>query len=143
MAEFVVPIRPRYGEVDRMGFVYHAHYLVYFEIGRTEFMRARGCVYAEVEDGGHRLVVAEARVRYVGPAHYDEPLALAVQLERVKGASVLFAYALSAESGRLVAEGSTRLGCVDATGRPCRLPSGLVAGLSSGIPDISHSSEIP
>jgi acyl-CoA thioester hydrolase len=142
MTDFVVPIRPRYGEVDRMGFVYHAHYLVYFEIGRTEYMRARGVAYAGVEDRGHRLVVADAQLRYVRPACYDEELSLTVRLGRQRGASVVFEYELSGPEGGLRASGSTRLGCVDVDGRPSRLPNDLTAALS-GRPDAAGSSEGP
>lgn len=132
MKPFTVPICPRYGEVDRMGFVYHAHYLVYFEIGRTEYMRARGVSYAEVEDQGHRLVVAEASVSFLQPTHYDEALTLQVDLLRAKGASVVFTYALTGPDGSTRATGRTRLGCLDASGRPVRLPTTLAEVLGPG-----------
>ena len=130
MSAHVISIRPRYGEVDRMGFVYHAHYLVYFELGRTEAMRARGMPYAGIEDRGHRLVVAEARLKFVLPSHYDEDLTLTTTVERVGGASVTFAYVLAGADGQVRTTGSTRLGCVDAQGQACRLPSDLAAALA-------------
>lgn len=132
MIEFTVPIRPRYGEVDRMGFVHHPHVLVYFELGRTEYMRSCGLSYAAVEAGGHRLVVAGATVGYLAPSRYDEMLSLAVALDSLGRASVGFRYTLTGPAGDTRAVGTTRLGCLDRSGRPCRLPSELRSALERG-----------
>lgn len=134
MSEHVIAVRPRYGEVDRMGFAYHAHYLAWFDMGRTEAMRARGMPYADVEARGFFLVVAEARVNYLSPARYDESLTLTTRIERVGGASVTFTYTLTGPEGELRATGLTRLGSTDTQGRPCRLPQDLRALLSPGSP---------
>lgn len=142
MSEFVVPIRPRYGEVDSMGVVYHAHYLVYFDVGRTEWMRAAGTPYAEVERRGYRLVVVDAAVRYLRPARYDEALSLAVAAPEVGGASVTFSYELRGPSG-VLATGHTRLGCLDRNNRPVRLPPETLAALRRGIPPGAGPSECP
>lgn len=115
-----------------MGFVYHAHYLVYFELGRTEFMRASGISYAQVEQRGHLLVVSEAQVRFVQPCRYDEQLELAVRVARRGGASVVFAYELRSPDGDLRASGTTRLGCLAPDRRPCRLPDDLISALEAG-----------
>jgi acyl-CoA thioester hydrolase len=142
MSEFVVPLRPRYGEVDSMGVVYHAHYLVYFDVGRTEWMRAAGTPYAEVERRGYRLAVVDAGVRYLRPARYDEPLVVAVTASEVGGASVTFTYELRGPAG-LLATGHTRLGCLDRNNRPVRLPPETLATLRRGIPAGRGPSESP
>jgi len=142
MGEFVVPIRPRFGEVDSMGVVYHAHYFVYFDVGRTEWMRAAGSPYAELERRGFRLAVVEADVRYLKPAHYDEDLRLAITLDVVRGASVAFSYELRGPAG-VLATGRTRLGCLNHDNRPVRLPPDALAMLRRGIQAASRPSEIP
>jgi len=131
MTETRVAIRPRYGEVDSMGIVYHAHYLVYFDIGRTEAMRARGMPYSEVEAKGYQLAVVAADVRYRQPARYDEALDLRTQIHEIGKASVTFTYALHGEDGRLLATGSTRLGCLSEGRKPTLLPAELRAALES------------
>ncbi|MCA1590122.1 MAG: acyl-CoA thioesterase [Acidobacteria bacterium] len=68
-------IRVRYAETDQMGIVHHANYLIWFEAGRSEFCRARGFSYKEMEEEDQALlVVAESYVRYKSPAHYDDIL---------------------------------------------------------------------
>jgi acyl-CoA thioester hydrolase len=140
MSEHVVRLRPRYGEVDSMGVVYHAHYLQYFDIGRTEWMRAAGAPYADVERRGFRLAVVDVGVRYLRPAVYDEELAVATRLEHVGGASVHFTYEVRGEAG-LLATGHTRLGCLDQQNRPVRLPADTLAILRRGISAPARPSE--
>ncbi|MHC4845371.1 MAG: acyl-CoA thioesterase [Planctomycetota bacterium] len=141
MSEHVVPIRPRYGEVDSMGVVYHANYLIYFDVGRTEWLRAHGADYAELEQRGYRLAVVDAGVRYLLPARFDEELALAVCLAHLGRASVTFRYALRNAAGELLAEGHTRLGCLNLENRPTRLPSDTYETLVRGRLQPSGSSE--
>jgi len=142
MSERVVPIRPRYGEVDAMGVVYHAHYLVYFDVGRTEWMRAAGIPYAGLEARGYRLVVVDVGLRYLKPARYDEELSIATRVTEVGGASVLFAYELRGPAG-LLATGHTRLGCLDHGNRPVRLPQDALTCLRRGIQPGPSPSESP
>ena len=125
---FEIPIRPRYGEVDAMGVVYHAHYLAYFDVGRTEYLRACGASYAELERRGYRLAVVDLGVRYLRPARFDEELLLAVRLTALGRASVRFDYELSRD-GELLATGHTRLGCLDTENRPIGLPDDTRAAL--------------
>lgn len=143
---FSVPIRPRYGEVDRMGVVYHAQYLVYFDVGRTAFMRAAGLPYAELEERGSLLAVVSAHVDYRRPARYDEDLRLEVALDELRRASVGFSYALvrHGPAGReVLATGSTRLGCLDRTMRPARLPPDAHEILAEGRRTPPPPSETP
>lgn len=139
MSEFVVPIRPRYGEVDSMGVVYHAHYLVYFDVGRCEYMRSLGRPYASLEADGYRLAVVDADVRYRSPAHYDDELSLAVWLSDVRWASITFRYELRRQA-QVLAGGSTRLACLDRSNRPTRLPSDVLSVLRAGRNDPAATS---
>ncbi|MBI3098492.1 MAG: acyl-CoA thioesterase [Planctomycetes bacterium] len=119
----LVETRVRYGETDRMGAVYHAHYLVYFELGRTEFMRRRGLAYSDLEREGVFLVVTEAECRYRERVTYDDLLSIETLCGEVGRVRVRFDYTVRRPStGRLVAEGRTVLACVDASGRPKALP---------------------
>ncbi len=122
-----------------MGVVYHAHYLVYFELGRTEWMRCSGVPYAGIEDRGLRLAVIEARVRYRRPVQYDRQISVATTVSAVAGASVIFDYELRDESGAVLASGFTRLGCLDTNNRPTRLPADILQAL--GRTDAPPSSE--
>lgn len=142
MSEHVVRLRPRYGEVDSMGVVYHAHYLVYFDVGRCEWMRAAGVPYADVERRGFRLAVVDADVRYLRPARYDEELSVATRLEAVGHASVRFSYEIRGGAG-LLATGHTKLGCLDARNRPTPLPPDTVAALRRGMDAPPRPSERP
>src|SRR5260370_27209283 len=77
-----VSIRVRYAETDRMGLLHHANYLVYFEQGRTELLRAQGLSYRDMEDQGFLLVLTKVAVRYRQPARYDDLLTLRTTVER-------------------------------------------------------------
>src|SRR3954462_508698 len=92
--------RVRYAETDRMGVVYYANYLVWCEVGRVEFMRALGRSYAQLERDGVGLAVAEARVRYLAPARFDDLVRIETTLSGVRSRAVSFDYViLHAESG--------------------------------------------
>lgn len=125
-------VRVRYGEVDRMGVAYHAHYLVWFEVGRTEFLRSLGHAYKDVEDGGVFLVVAEAGARFLRPAEYDDLLHVRTRLASVSGVRLRFEYEVVRPSdGARVATGHTTLASTDREGRPGRLPAAFRTLLSS------------
>lgn len=74
-------IRVRYAETDKMQIVYNANYLIYFEIGRTELLRAIGLPYAVCEENGFQFPVAEASVQYLKPARYDDELFIKADLD--------------------------------------------------------------
>jgi len=121
-----VQVRVRYPEVDRMGVAHHANHFVWFEIGRTELMRARGIDYRRLEDEGILLPVIEAACAYHAPARYDDLLRVRTQIEAASAVRVSFAYRIEREpDGRLLATGSTRHATVDKSGRPRRLPATL------------------
>jgi acyl-CoA thioester hydrolase len=120
-------VRVRYGETDQMGVVYHANYFLYFEMGRTDLLRAAGLPYAELEKSGVFLVVVEASCRYRAGARYDEMLDILTRIDRIGKATVVFAYEVRGEDGRLCAEGRTELAAVDASKRPLRLPAEVLS----------------
>ena len=112
-----------------MGVVYHANYLVYFEIGRTELIRKLGRSYAAMETEGWRLPVTEASLRYRGSARYDDELVITTSISKVTGVRIRFEYTVTREEDgdgekdqRLIVEGHTVLACVDEHGIPKRLP---------------------
>ncbi len=128
--EHQTAVRVRYGETDQMGVVYHAHYLQYFETGRTELLRAAGLSYRDLERRGVFLVVTEAFCRCRFPARYDDVLRVETRVGEVRRASVRFEYAVRAEDGRLVAEGHTELASVDSAKKPVRLPTDVASLLA-------------
>ena len=126
--------RVNYSEVDQMGVVYHANYLVYMEEGRTILMRSLGVPYSELERRGFALVVRKAALRFRQPARYDEELTVHTRVDRVGGASISFEYVvLRAADGERLAEGSTELACLDLHSperKPCMLPDDVRALLA-------------
>lgn len=114
-------VRVRYGEVDRMGFVYHAHYLAYFEQGRTEWLRARGTTYREMEESGLLLVVVDVGLQYRAPAHYDDELVVTTRLAEQRAVRLRFEYEVR-RGDELLTTGHTVLACTDAAGKPRRMP---------------------
>ena len=101
-------VRVRYAETDQMGVVYHANYLVWFEVGRVEFMRSHGLSYKQMEEEGCMIAVVEATARYRAPARYDEELVVETKLTSARGALVRFGYRIVRPSdGVLLCEGET------------------------------------
>ena len=117
-------VRVRYAETDQMGLLHHANYLVYFEEGRTELLRAQGISYRDIEDQGFFLVLTKVQVRYKSPAYYDDLLTLRTIVQRTTLVKIEHRYELS-RGGVLVAEGETTLGCVDRQGKVQPLPDSL------------------
>lgn len=102
-------IRVRYAETDQMGIVHHSNFLIWFELGRSEFCRARGFSYREMEEKDNALmVVAESYCRYKSPAFYEDILIVRTTLEEVKSRSLRFVYAIIRPfDNTLLAEGET------------------------------------
>lgn len=102
-------VRVRYAETDQMGVVYHANYLVWFEVGRVEFIRQLGLDYRDMEqEDGALIAVAEATARYKAPARYDDELIVRTSLAGVRGPIVRFRYVvLRAADEMVLCEGET------------------------------------
>lgn len=127
-------LRVRYAETDRMGIVYYANYLIWCEVGRVEFMRALGGSYAELEARGYGLAVAEATVRYLAPARFDDPVRIETSLVGVRSRAVTFDYVIShAETGTRFATAHTALVSIDSSGRPTALPADFRALLERAL----------
>jgi acyl-CoA thioester hydrolase len=127
-AEGAVRLRVRYAETDQMGIVYHANYLVWCEIGRTELMRELGFPYAGVEAAGIRLAVAEASIRYRQAARYDDDILIRTRVLAAQSRAISFSYELYREDGGaavLLATAYTKLVAIDERGVPRRLPADL------------------
>jgi acyl-CoA thioester hydrolase len=128
-------LRVRYAETDRMGVVYYANYLVWFEMGRSEYCRQRGFNYLELEELGYHLVVTEALCRYRKPARYDDVVAVRTALHSLQRRSIRFRYqVLHKVSGETLAEGETKHLCVDAAGRATIIPDPYCTYLAQGLP---------
>ena len=112
-------IRVRYSETDAMGVVYYGNYFVWFEVGRTEWLRQIGTTYRELESKGCLLPVIEAHCEYKSPAHYDDLLTIVTQLSDSDDIYFDFHYQIFCDS-RLLVIGWTRHLCVDQDGRILR-----------------------
>jgi acyl-CoA thioester hydrolase len=127
MTDGVVRLKVRDSETDQMGIVYHAHYLVWCEISRTELMRELGHAYADIERVGTQLVVAEVSVRYARAARYDDDIQVITRIDAVQSRTITFSYrVLRDPEGELLATAVTKLLAIDASGAPKRLPPGLL-----------------
>ena len=124
--EHKVKARVRYGETDQMGVVYHANYLSFFEIARTELIRLRGVAYSSLEEGGLRLMVTEAAMQYHSPGRYDDVLAITARLSESGPARVRFDYEVRRDGeDEVLVTGHTVLASIAEDGRPCRMPTEL------------------
>jgi len=113
-----------YGDTDRMGQAYYGNYFRWFEIGRTEFFRALGLAYREIEERGILLPVSETHAKYSAPAFYDETIVIETAVDPSVRAGIKFDYRIFREDGRtLLAEGYTKHAFVDASGRVVRPPA--------------------
>jgi acyl-CoA thioester hydrolase len=116
-------VRVRYAETDQMGVAYYANYLVWFEVGRSEFCRKRGFCYADLEASGFKLVVTDAHCRYRNAARYDETITVRTWLRGMNSRMITFGYQiLRKEKEEIIAEGETRHLCIDSNGKPKSLP---------------------
>ncbi|HVA58648.1 MAG: thioesterase family protein [Gemmatimonadaceae bacterium] len=130
----VSELRVRYAETDQMGVVYHANYLVWCEIGRTDFIRHFGVSYAELERRGVSLAVSEATVRYHGSARYDERIRIETRLAEVRSRAISFDYQIAnADTGARLVSARISLVSLDRAGRPSALPPEFRAHLQSAL----------
>jgi acyl-CoA thioester hydrolase len=127
-------MRVRYAETDRMGIAYNAHYLTWFEVGRTEFMRAAGLPYREVEERGHNLPLVEVALRLRISVRYDDVVTIETRVEQIRSRTVTFAYRILA-GGKVVADGRTVHACVRASdSRVTSLPPWLQGKIAPLVP---------
>lgn len=117
-------IHVRYAETDAMGVVHHAAYLVYFEEGRSHYMRALGSNYADIEAAGFRLPVTEVNARYSDGARYGDIITIRTWLAESRSRQLTFAYSLSCGNpSRHIVRGTTRHIWTDTAGNVIRAPA--------------------
>jgi acyl-CoA thioester hydrolase len=117
-------LRVRYVETDQMGVVYHANYLIWFEVGRVELLRQMGFSYRDMEEKDSCCIaVIDARCRYKAPARYDDEIIIRTRLEHMRESVIRFTYdVLRAADNALLAEGETTHVVVDMEMKKTRLP---------------------
>jgi acyl-CoA thioester hydrolase len=116
-------VRVRYAETDKMGVVYHSNYLVWFEIGRTDWLRDTGWTYREMEADGIQLPVIEAHCEYRQGARYDDDLEIRTRATKLSPVRVQFDYeTIRRADGAILATGHTVHATIDIQGRPIRMP---------------------
>ena len=131
MPTSVSTLRVRYAETDKMGVVYYANYLVWFEVGRTDLLRESGWDYREMEKEGYALPVIEAHCTYREPARYDDVLDVRTTGILLSPVRVQFTYEIvRASDAAMLATGTTIHATLDRAGRPCKLPERVRAWLS-------------
>ena len=111
-----------------MGVVYHANYLIWCEVGRTDFIRARGMSYADIERAGIGLAVSELSARFHGAARYDDLIRVRTTLADVRSRGITFDYVITrVDGGGKLVTARTALVSIDPNGRPVALPPGVRA----------------
>jgi acyl-CoA thioester hydrolase len=119
-----IEFRVRYAETDQMGVVYHTNYLVWCEVGRTDFIRTRGMSYADMERSGVGLAVSELSARFHAAARYDEMIRVRTTLAEVRSRSITFDYVITkAETGDRLVTARTALVSIDSSGRLTTMPA--------------------
>jgi acyl-CoA thioester hydrolase len=123
------PLRVRYAETDQMGIVHHSRYLIFFEQGRTDWLRAAGSPYGKLEEQGFLLPVTRVEVRYRRPARFEDELIVRTTLVKATVVTLDHRYEV-VRGGELLVQGESTVACVDREGRPRTLPDALRAVLS-------------
>ena len=118
-----IEFRVRYAETDQMGVVYHTNYLVWCEVGRTDFIRQRGMSYADIERAGIGLAVSELSARFHAAARYDDVVRVRTTLADVRSRGITFDYLITnAATGDRLVTARTALVSIDRSGRLVALP---------------------
>lgn len=125
LREHETQIRVRYQDADPMGFLHHANYFAYFEIGRTELLRASGGNYRRMEEDGTYAVVVKAQCTYHKPARYDDMLIVRTRITRVTPAKIEHEYQVFRE-GEQLATGHVVLALVNREGVVQRVPEWML-----------------
>lgn len=124
-------LRVRYSETDRMGIVYHANYVVWFEIGRTEWCRAAGMPYRRMEDSGLLILVTSVECTFRHPARYDDAVRVRAAMTELSSRGCAFGYEIVDEEGHRLADGATRHVFADSEGKIRRAPEEVVATMNA------------
>jgi len=123
-------ITVRYAETDMMGIVYHANYLPWFEVARTQLLREQGFPYRQLETDGYRLPVLEVAAKYRRPALYDDTLTIVATIREKPLLRIRIDYEVF-RGDELLATGQSAHAFCDLTGRPTRPPAAIVAPMNA------------
>ena len=126
LTEHQIEIRVRYNETDSMGFVHHANYFTYFELGRTELLRASGGNYRRMEESGLLVVVVRASCKYQRPAKYDDLLTIKTKISRITAAKIEHEYQVFRGEEQL-AQAQVTLAVVNRAGAVQPVPEWMTA----------------
>lgn len=119
-------LRPRYAETDAQGVVYHANYIVWFEVARGEFCRAIGYPYLAIEREGYGFMVTDLNVKYLSPAYYDDEISVKTWVEKTGRASCIFGYQIyNKTTGKICVEGMSKHAAVSREGKLVRFSQQL------------------
>ena len=130
MYTFDTYIRVRYGETDKMGYLYYGNYAQYYEVGRVETIRSLGFSYKEMEDGGIMLPVLDLKIKFIKPAFYDELLCVRTIIPHIPSVRMLFHYEVMNEQKELINKGETTLVFFDMNRKkPMSAPDYIVENL--------------
>jgi len=114
----------RYAETDAMGVVHHSTYIVWFEEGRSHYLRSRGSNYADLEGDGYFLAVSEVEARYLAPARYGQQVTVRARLESLRSRSISLQYeVVEATSETVLVTGRTKHVCIDGRGQVVTIPA--------------------
>ncbi len=120
----------RYAETDRMGVVHHAVYFVWFEEGRSAYIREHGWSYAEIEKSGYFLAAGDLNARFKRAAHYDQRITVRTWIEDVRSRAMTFGCEIvEADTKAILFEASLKLICLNALGEITRIPDAWMAWL--------------
>jgi acyl-CoA thioester hydrolase len=119
-----IEFRVRYAETDQMGVVYHANYLIWCEMGRTDFIRGRGMSYADIERSGTLLAVSALSARFLGAARYEQRVRVETTLSNIQSRVLVFDYVIvNAETSAKLVTAQTTLVSIDPSGKPKAMPA--------------------
>ena len=122
----------RYAETDKMGVVYYANYLIWMEVGRTDYLASLGFPYSQLESDGVLFPVCSARIKLHRPSYYEDKLVVNTVLESLRSRKVAFSYRVM-RGGELLVEGHTEHICVDNGMKVRKIPAGLFEVLQRSI----------
>jgi acyl-CoA thioester hydrolase len=126
MLQTEIQIRVRYGETDRMGYVYYGNYAQYFEVARVEALRGLGVTYKEMEDNGILLPVYTYSVKFIKPAYYDDLISIRTRIAKMEGARISFEFESYNQKSELINTAEVILVFFDKmSNRPCQAPTGF------------------
>ena len=127
-------VRVNYSETDQMGVVYHARYIVWLDVARTEHLRQAGMAYRDLEALGFRLAVGDLAIRYRQAARYDDLIRVTTTLKEVRSRTITFEYLIEhADTGARLVSASTTLASINRESKPASLPPDLRRKLENAL----------